>query len=920
MKHKSTLKLKKLMLFFFLFFTTFYGFSQSQNFRLSGKVIDVSNSRPLMGVNVIVEDMSIGTVTDRNGNYVLKIPEGKHELSFNYLGFKSKTISIDLDQDQIAETVELKNDVSVISEVTINVNRYGQAKALNEQKNADNIRNVISSDQIGRFPDQNVAEALQRVPGITITRDQGEGRFVQIRGTNPNLNSISINGEQIPSPEGDARFIALDVIPSNVLSTIEVNKAITPDMDGDAVGGSVNLKTLTPIEGQTIFNVTAASGYNNLVQDQSPILAQGALTYGKRFGKDEKFGFLVSGSYDLDNRASNNNEMDYDDGELQEIELRDYELTRERLGLTTSFDYKFSPYSKVYLNAIYNRFGDQEYRRSMKIETDATEREVKDRYEVQSIFNLSFGGEHPLGENFDIDYMLSYSYAENETPDEYVNIFKQEYEDADEESIDFMKFDNRDSDYPRFNVTSDAPSSAGALNYDQYAFDEFEYSSELTTDQHFTSRVNLSTNYQLGSFKGNFKFGGLLRFKEKMLDPEKRFFSYEGDLGYTDLLGSFVDNDFLEGRYDLGQSTDPSIIRNLFQNNPNDFESEDEDTFVDSESEDYRSTEDTYAGYAMTKLTKDKLNIIGGFRYENTATSYFGNTVEFDEDGELIPEAVEINTERNFEFFLPMLHVNYRFDEMTVLRFAHTSTFAKPNYFDLAPYRIVNREDDEIEFGNPDLKPTRSLNFDLMAERYLPSLGIVSAGAFFKQIRDFRYNRLYIFQDPEFAGFEAEQPVNGDTAQLAGFEVSLQQQLDFLPGFAQYFGVFLNYTYTWSEAEVLGETNNEVRKVTLPGQSKNSGNAALSYQRGGFNGRIAANYNGAFVDELRDNSSNDRFYDNRLQLDISLSQKIGKNLSVFAEGLNLTNAPLRYYNGVSSRPEQQEFYSWWMNVGIRLDL
>jgi len=920
MKHKATLKLKKLMLFFFLFFTTFYGFSQSQNFRLSGKVIDVSNSRPLMGVNVIVEDMSIGTVTDRNGNYVLKIPEGKHELSFNYLGFKSKTISIDLDQDQIAETVELKNDVSVISEVTINVNRYGQAKALNEQKNADNIRNVISSDQIGRFPDQNVAEALQRVPGITITRDQGEGRFVQIRGTNPNLNSISINGEQIPSPEGDARFIALDVIPSNVLSNIEVNKAITPDMDGDAVGGSVNLNTLTPIEGQTIFNVTAASGYNNLVQDQSPILAQGALTYGKRFGKDEKFGFLVSGSYDLDNRASNNNEMEYDEGELQELELRDYELTRDRLGVTSSFDYKFSPYSKVYLNAIYNRFGDQEYRRSMKIETDATEREVKDRYEVQSIFNLSFGGEHPLGENFDIDYMLSYSYAENDTPDEYVNIFKQEYEDADEESIDFMKFDNRGSDYPRFNVTSDAPSSAGALNYDQYAFDEFEYSSELTTDQHFTSRVNLSTNYQLGSFKGNFKFGGLLRFKEKMLDPEKRFFSYEGDLGYTDLLGSFVDNDFLEGRYDLGQSTDPSIIRNLFQNNPNDFESEDEDTFVDSESEDYRSTEDTYAGYAMTKLTKDKLNIIGGFRYENTATSYFGNTVEFDEDGELIPEAVEINTERNFEFFLPMLHVNYRFDEMTVLRFAHTSTFAKPNYFDLAPYRIVNREDDEIEFGNPDLKPTRSLNFDLMAERYLPSLGIVSAGAFFKQIRDFRYNRLYIFQDPEFAGFEAEQPVNGDTAQLAGFEVSLQQQLDFLPGFAQYFGVFLNYTYTWSEAEVLGETNNEVRKVTLPGQSKNSGNAALSYQRGGFNGRIAANYNGAFVDELRDNSSNDRFYDDRLQLDISLSQKIGKNLSVFAEGLNLTNAPLRYYNGVSSRPEQQEFYSWWMNVGIRLDL
>ena len=267
-----------------------------------------------------------------------------------------------------------------------------------------------------------------------------------------------------------------------------------------------------------------------------------------------------------------------------------------------------------------------------------------------------------------------------------------------------------------------------------------------------------------------------------------------------------------------------------------------------------------------------------------------------------------------------MLHLNYRFSDKTVLRFAHTSTFAKPNYFDLAPYRIVNREDDEIEFGNPDLDPTRSMNFDLMAEHYLPSLGIISGGVFLKDIKDFRYKRLYIFEDPEFAGFEAEQPVNGDDAILAGFELNWQQQLDFLPGFARNFGIFANYTYTWSEAEVLGETGNQVRTVTLPGQSKNSGNAALSYQKGGFNGRIAANYSGAFVDELRDNSSNDRFSDERLQIDISASQQITKNLSIFAEGLNLTNAPLRYYNGVNSRPEQQEFYSWWMNIGIKYDL
>ncbi len=920
MKHKKEVEIRKMMLLFFLFFTTICTFSQSDRVRISGKVLDGLSGNPLMGVSVIVEDMSVGTVTDRSGNYVMRIPSGEHELVFSYLGYKKKTLPISINQDEKLESVGLESDISSMDEVTIRVNRYGQAKALNEQKNADNIKNVISSDQIGRFPDQNVAEALQRVPGITITRDQGEGRYVQIRGTNPNLNSISINGEQIPSPEGDARFVAMDVIPSNVLSSIEVNKAITPDMDGDAVGGSVNLNTLTPIEGRTIFNVTAATGYNNQVKDLSPILGQGAITYGKRLGKKEKFGFLVAGSYDYDNRASDNNEMAYDEGELEEIELRDYELTRERMGIVTSFDYKFNPSSKVFFNAIYNRFGDQEYRRSMKIEPDALEREVKDRYEVQSIFNASFGGEHPLGKNLDIDYLLSYSYAENDTPSEYVSIFKQEYEDAEGESIDFIEFDRSNTDFPKYNVTEGAPQGAGPLSYDQYAFDEFEFSKEITTDKHFTGLVNLSTNYNLGSFSGKLKFGGLLRTKEKMLDPNKQFFSYEGTQTYPDLLGEFVDNDFLESRYDFGQSASPSGIRNLFQKNRNDFEANEEDSFVDSESEDYRATEDTYAGYVMTKLTKDKFNIIGGFRYENTATSYFGNTIEFDEEGELIPEAVETNTNRNFDFFLPMLHLNYRMDNNTVFRFAYTNTFAKPNYFDLAPYRIVNREDEEIEFGNPDLNPTRSMNFDLMAEHYLPSLGIISAGVFLKDIKDFRYNRLYIFENPEFEGFEAEQPVNGDDALLAGFELNWQQQLDFLPGFAKNIGIFVNYTYTWSEAEVLGETAEEIRTITLPGQSKSSGNAALSYRSGGFQGRIAANYAGAFVDELRDNSDNDRYYDERLQVDISASQQITKNLSIFAEGLNLTNAPLRYYNGITSRPEQQEFYSWWLNLGIKYDL
>ncbi len=887
-----------------------------------GRIYDQENNESLPGATVIIQGLSLGATTDRNGRYRLnRVPVGEHTLEIRYVGFENKEMDVNVRAGEAAEiTVSLTPDLTEIEGITITGNRFGQAQALSRQRSAGNIKNIVAADLIGRFPDQNVAEALQRVPGITITRDQGEGRYVQIRGTNPNLNSVSINGEQIPSPEGDVRFVALDVIPANVLSSIEVNKTITPDMDGDAVGGSINLNTLAPRTDQTIFNATLAGGYNNNVEYLSPLLGQVSAAYGKRVGDAQKFGFLIGGSYDRDNRSTDNNEMEYDEGELQSLVLQDYEITRIRTGVTTSVDYRFNPASMLFLNAIYNRFSDQEYNRTILVEPTVIERELKDRYEAQTIFSLSAGGEHSLTSNLDIDYMLSYSYAGENTSPEYVTIYNKEYEDAEGESVEFMQFDRSDPNFPQYRVIPGSPEDADPLQYDNYSLDLLEYTNELTEDRHFTSRLNLKTYYNLGAFEGEFKFGGLFRTKKKSLDPEKQFFTYEGDRTYRDLLGDFEDTDFMDGRYTIGLAADPDIVRDWFSQERNQFESSFEDTFVDSEGEDYTATEDTYAGYLMTNLRNGPLNIIAGFRYENTRTAYSGNTVEFDEEGELIPEAQSTTTNRNFDFFLPMINMNYNFNERTILRLAWTNTFAKPNYFDLAPYRIINREDEEIALGNPDLLPTRSTNLDLMAEYYFSSVGILSGGVFYKDIRDFRYTRLYFYQEPEFEGFEAEQPVNGNDAQLAGVELNWQQQLTFLPGFLSGFGIFVNYTYTWSEAELFGETNEDVRTVTLPGQNNSAANFALSYEKGGFNGRIAANYNGAFVDELRDSDNSDRFYDERLQLDFSASQQIIGNFRVFLEVLNLTNAPLRYYNGVTTRPEQQEYYSWWTNFGIKYDL
>ncbi|MEO1022580.1 MAG: TonB-dependent receptor [Bacteroidota bacterium] len=887
---------------------------------ISGLVRDAETGDVLTGANVYIKGTSNGTSTDLRGFYLLKnVPTGEQTIVVSYLGFNSTELTV-----QISGKIRTERDIALeenfyeLEGIVVQTNLQGQARALNQQKTALNIKNVVAADLIGRFPDPNVAEALRRVPAITVQRDQGEARYIQIRGTNPNLSNISVNGEQIPSPEGGVRFVALDMIPSDVLTSIEVNKAITPDMDGDAIGGAVNLNTLSAVSGK-IMKATIAGNFNNQMDDYSPLGGQLSAAYGDRTNNN-KLGYLVSASYTRHNRGSDNNEMEYSDGDLEVLELRDYELTRERVGVITSLDYKVSPTSQFFFNGYYNYFSDQELRRRVNVELDKFGREFKDRFEEQQIFSASFGGDHSLNNRFKIDYMASYSYADQNTPKDRQIVFEQEVEDAEGDAIDLVTFDRRDPDYPQWNLTPDAATAgAGVYNYDAFEFDSFEENSELTTDQHFTSRLNLTNYYNIGSdVVGELKFGGLFRTKLKDRDPNVQIFDFDGDLQFADVQSDFVDNNFLSNEYaqDLGFVSDADLIREFFNANMANFELEEDDSIVDSESERYNATENTYAAYAMTELRKGAWSGIIGARYEFTDIEYTGNIVEFDADGNLLPVREETGT-NDFGFFLPMVHLNYAATPLTNIRFAWTNSFARPNYFDLAPYQIINREDEEIELGNPALDPTRAMNFDLMAEYYFNSVGIISAGVFYKRLENFIYIRNFEFSSTgNLNGFEATQPVNGDDADLWGFEVNLQQQLNFLPGFASGFGIYANYTYTYSEA-TLFNADGVARTVALPGQAESIGNFALSYEKFGFSGRVAMSYAGAFIDELRANEGDDRFYDEHLQIDVSATQRVAPNVQIFAEINNLTNQPLRFYNGVSSRPEQQEFYSFWMNAGIK---
>jgi len=288
-----------------------------------GRVTD-SNNFPLPGAAVyLTNHVETGTITDVDGFFRLKnLADGDYTLSVNYIGFETVSQKVTIFEGRGVEINFTLNEGIELQEIKINGQLQGQTKALNQQKNSINITNIIAADQVERFPDSNIGDALKRIPGINVQYDQGEARFGNIRGTAPDLNSVTINGERIPSAEAETRSVQLDLIPADMVQSIEVNKVVTSDMEADAIGGSVNLVTRSKPTGRRLSG-TIGSGYNFLAEKP---MAIGSLIYGDRFAGG-KIGMVVSGSYYSHHLGSDNIEAEWnDDGSMKDFQVRTYEL------------------------------------------------------------------------------------------------------------------------------------------------------------------------------------------------------------------------------------------------------------------------------------------------------------------------------------------------------------------------------------------------------------------------------------------------------------------------------------------------------------------------------------------------------------------------------------------------------------------
>ena len=895
---------------------------------LTGRVVDEHN-RALAGANVVLLDLNMGDATEQNGEFRIDdVPVGPTVVTVRFIGFQTEQDTVSVLPNR-ATRIDLKLQAGVVEldELLVVGERLkGQAKALNEQKTNFNVSNVVSADQVGRFPDQNIGDALKRIPAISVNYNQGEARYVNIRGTGPRLNTVSIDGEHIPSADGETRAVQLDLIPADMIQSVEVNKTITPDMDADAIGGNVNLITrATPYFRRV--SATLGSGYNVL---RSKPMLTGSIVLGKRYF-DEKLGLMLSASCYDHLLGSHNTEGVWDVSDKDAIypsqwDVRHYEIRRLRRSFSLSTDYRIDDNNRFFVNFMVNHRDDWENRLRLRYRLDESDDgESKDteirrqtkggpehgrnnnaRLEDQRTNNIKFKGKHNFGDGKQIEWTISHGRAWERRPNERYIAWSV---DDEEVGVDLSNLRT-----PLFE--EDVP-------YKDFEPEEFseEYRGTEERDTRFKIDVDIPM-VKKGKYESTFFAGAKLKYKTKWREQDfvRMKLTEKGKDVFEDMTDSetrdFTRDNFLAGDYKIGRFTTYEFLGALDFDNDELYEPRrDLDEYIAGN---YDADEDVAAAYILLEQELGKkLDMKVGLRMEQTRIDYNGYAY-FEETKDAEPT----HGADYYVNWLPGVHFKLKPANNTTLRFAWTNTLSRPNYYDLVPYRAVSRGGDVLEIGNPHLRPTTSTNFDMMIEQYFESVGILSAGLFSKDLQNFIYIRKERDYEDPVTGNDYEeffQPQNGAEAFLLGFEMAYQRQLVFLPGFLSNFGIYANYTYTHSKANSPRFPQANLR---LPGAAPHTLNLNVTYETSCFFAGLSFNYTSPYLDpdELDLTPGLERYYDKVNYLDFNTSYELTPQTRFFLEANNLLNQPLRYYAGTPERTLQQEFYNFRVTAGFKYDL
>ncbi|MBL9010043.1 MAG: TonB-dependent receptor [Alphaproteobacteria bacterium] len=910
---------------------------------VSGRVIDSTGQAALEGAEITLVELGRSAESGPGGAFrFADVAPGSYTLRAAYAGAESVDVAVTVTAEgDVVVDVRIGPDAGDYGESVIVVGqRANLASSISRQRAADGVESVLTRDAIGQFPDQNVAEAVRRAPGVNILNDQGEGRFIAVRGLDPDLNAATVNGARVPAPESDIRAVALDVIPSELIESIEIKKTLTPDMDADTIGASIEINTTSAFDREGAFyGATIEGSYNDATEKASP---KGAFDFSTVI--DGRVGVSGGVSYYQRRFATDNIEAEGWDTTggialFEKLEYRDYDVERTRIGLSLGLDYKASENTTLYIRGLHSIFEDQESRRRLTFdmgdiepfagdsgsadyrsddERIRVERDLKDRFERQLISSVTAGGETFM-DAWKIEYAAAWSKAsekENGSTDPIE--FRRDFEDPGEFAVGFRGLDG-------FKPTYAVATGLGAfLDPEEYEFEKFERTSlSLAEDEELSFNFDIAREFALESGSFELQFGAKARMRQKTYDLQLDVYDgFDGDFTLADILG--------RQDYDLAL-IDPvpgvNQSRRFIGANFGDFELNDLDTLFESVAADYDVEEDIYAFYLLGRYETADLRVIGGVRVEHTRNDVRANLVEFVEEGairdgeELDEDTIFITPTgfaREYTDWLPSLSVRYDAAPDVVLRAGVFRSVVRPRPGQMAPRFLIEENDDnerEGEFGNPDLEPYKAWNFDAAAEWYFSRNAVVSAGVFYKSIENFIVEAN--FDNVTFNGIFADEaliPINGDDASVFGVEFNVQSELDFLP--EPFDGLLAGFNYTYTDAT--GDLGD--REIPLPAASKHTFNAMLGYEKDGFSARLAASYRAGYLDEVGGGPDEDRYVKDHLQWDVTVKYRITPKVQLFGEFINISDEPyIAYQKGPDGeRLLQYEEYSWTAKGGVRL--
>ncbi|NBC84734.1 MAG: TonB-dependent receptor [Bacteroidetes bacterium] len=927
------------------------GRGQASTGAVAGTITDATTGETLPGANVRVAGLQLGAAADLRGSYrILGVPTTADTLIVTFIGYETQRVPLTVEAGTTVQVDVALSIATVQGEgVTVTAQLAGQKAALNQQVSSNTIVNVVARDRIAESPDENAAESVARLPGVAAQRDGGEGSKVIVRGLSPKFTSVTINGERIPATDAEDRSVDLSLISSDLLEGIEVFKALTPDKDADAIGGTVNLvikRAPETFEGR----LRGEYGYNSLAGELGDARVSGSVS--NRF-LDERLGVIATGNFQRAQRDSEGLENDVTPTGgailIRNTNLASEIETRNRVGGSLTFDYDLSG-GELQWRTFFSHTDRDELRRRQRYRVDDNqiERDLRDRERFTQLFSTGLSGEHAF-QRFTLDYQATFARTLSKTPESLRFRFRQ---------LGGFAGGVPDADETREVVDAATP------NLGDTFFQDARRESERGVDRDLTAAVNLEVPFRAGDrIAGRLKTGAKVRDKNRTRDlvrfdltddslevvaEQNGYTFYAPDrVGIQQFLdtgfdaGNFLDDEFAFGPglaagplRTFNTQSDGALLRNAFE-----------------DLSDYEAGEQVAASYLMTELNLgSRLLLVGGLRYEHTWTDFTSrvgseglepDVVRTRNNEELgIPVAIRDTTGgQDYGRLFPQITARYAITDAFNVRAALTRSLARPDYFDLVAFEQINDADNEIARGNPALQPTTAWNLDLVLSVY-NDIGLFSVGGYYKRLTDFQYNTIF-FEVPSFSNelFEVQQTRNGEAGTVYGVEVDVQAGLTFLPGPLSGFVVNANYAFATSEAvfpSIAPQARNpdgsqpQPRRTTierrLPNQARHVANISLGYERGGFSGRVSVSIQDNFLTsfqpptqaEIDENAtSTSGFSDTYIGVDASFSQRLGfllDGLRLRAEANNLIDEPETSFVGTVR--ESQAFFGRRIDVGV----